>query len=97
MTNVIVTLYVGCVKLIDEAEKGMGTMRNNGCITVKCPSCRSTIQIKASLIRSRVFLCPVCEDGEIEYHPEPPRIIRNDIKIKLPLKRRELVTQTAAR
>lgn len=58
-------------------------------VTVRCPSCRSVIQLKADAIRSEVFFCPVCEDGEIEYHPEPPKGIRNDMRLSL--KRQNLV------
>jgi len=43
-------------------------------ITVKCPSCRSTIELKAESVRTEYFYCPVCEDGEIEYRFSAPRV-----------------------
>jgi hypothetical protein len=55
----------------------------NRYVTVRCPSCRSVSQIKAGSIRSEVFYCPVCEDGEIEYHPGPPRAFRSDVRLAL--------------
>jgi hypothetical protein len=55
----------------------------NKYVTVRCPSCRSVSQIKADLIRSEVFFCPVCEDGEIEYHPEPPKVFRDENRLSL--------------
>jgi len=35
-------------------------------VSVKCPSCQSTIQMKAKSLRTDVIYCPVCETGEIE-------------------------------
>ena len=59
-------------------------------MTVQCPSCRSIIQMKADAVRSEVFFCPVCEEGEIDYHPEPPRLFHDDSRISLEW--RDLVT-----
>lgn len=73
MTNEVVYLDESRVKLY-----GM-----NKYVTVRCPSCRSVIQIKADSVRSEVFFCPVCEDGEIEYHPEPPKVFRNNTRLSL--------------
>jgi len=44
----------------------------NRYITVRCPSCRSVIQLKAESVRTEYFYCPVCEDGEIEYRFTAP-------------------------
>jgi hypothetical protein len=38
----------------------------NKYVSVRCPSCGSTVQMKARSFRSEVFFCPVCETGEIE-------------------------------
>ncbi len=35
-------------------------------VSVKCPSCQSTVQVKAKSLRTDVIYCPVCETGEIE-------------------------------
>ena len=35
-------------------------------VSVKCPSCQSTIQMKAKSLRTDVIYCPVCETGVIE-------------------------------
>ena len=48
----------------------------NRYITVKCPRCRSTIQLKAESVRTEYFYCPVCEEGEIEYHFTSPKVNR---------------------
>jgi hypothetical protein len=48
----------------------------NKYITVKCPSCRSTVQLKAESVRTEYFYCPVCEEGEIEYHFTAPMLRR---------------------
>ena len=79
MTNEVVYLDESRVKLY-----GM-----NRYVTVRCPSCRSVSQLKADAIRSEVFFCPVCEDGEIEYHPEPPKVFHKDTRLSL--KRQKLV------
>jgi ssDNA-binding Zn-finger/Zn-ribbon topoisomerase 1 len=79
MTNEVVYLDESRVKLY-----GM-----NRYVTVRCPSCRSVSQLKADAIRSEVFFCPVCEDGEIEYHPEPPKVFRDNTRLSL--KRQKLV------
>jgi ssDNA-binding Zn-finger/Zn-ribbon topoisomerase 1 len=73
MTNEVVYLHVRRAKLY-----GM-----NRYVTVRCPSCRSVSQLKADAIRSEVFFCPVCEDGEIEYHPEPPKVFRDNNRLTL--------------
>jgi len=39
---------------------------NGGYVTVKCCRCSSTIQLVIGAIRSDLFLCPVCHEGEIE-------------------------------
>ena len=52
-------------------------------VTVRCPSCLSVSQLKTDSIRSEVFFCPVCEDGEIEYHPEPPRVFHDENRLSL--------------
>jgi hypothetical protein len=41
-------------------------MVNPGFITVRCPLCLSISDVRAGGIRTEVFLCPVCLDGEIE-------------------------------
>jgi predicted RNA-binding Zn-ribbon protein involved in translation (DUF1610 family) len=46
----------------------------NRYITVKCPSCRSVIQLKAESVRTDYFYCPVCEEGEIEYRFIAPKV-----------------------
>jgi hypothetical protein len=57
----------------------------NKYITVRCPSCRSVSQIKADGVRSEVFYCPVCEEGEIEYQPELPRSLHNSTQLSFEL------------
>jgi hypothetical protein len=44
----------------------------NRYITVKCPRCRSVIQLKAESVRTEYFYCPVCEEGEITYRFTAP-------------------------
>ena len=56
----------------------------NTFVNVKCPSCRSSIQMKAKSLRSDVFYCPVCGMGEIE-SPDASMII-NVQKMRLPLR-----------
>ena len=41
-------------------------MVNAAYITVRCPLCSSISNLRAAGIRSDVFFCPVCLDGEIE-------------------------------
>jgi hypothetical protein len=55
----------------------------NRYITVRCPSCRSVSQIKADGVRSEFFYCPVCEEGEIEYHPKPLRAFHDSVRLSL--------------
>ena len=57
----------------------------NRYVTVKCPSCRSISQIKADAVRSEIFYCPVCEDGEIEYHPVHSRVLHEDARLSFEL------------
>ena len=38
----------------------------SGCVTVKCPRCRSTSVLSERGIRTEFFLCPVCLEGEIQ-------------------------------
>jgi predicted RNA-binding Zn-ribbon protein involved in translation (DUF1610 family) len=59
----------------------MVTMKNRY-ITVKCPSCRSVIQLKAESVRAEYFYCPVCEEGEIEYRFTAP-VLRHIVKRSL--------------
>ncbi|OGO06805.1 MAG: hypothetical protein A2Y92_03185 [Chloroflexi bacterium RBG_13_57_8] len=49
----------------------------NRYITVKCPSCRSVIQLKAESVRTEYFYCPVCEEGEIEHRLISPFVRHN--------------------
>jgi hypothetical protein len=58
----------------------------NRYVSVRCPSCKSTIQVKARSVRSEVFFCPVCEYGEIE-NPVAP-LFAHLIEGKLPAARR---------
>ena len=53
----------------------------NRYITVRCPSCRSVCQIKADAVRTEVFYCPVCEEGEIEYRPGPPKSLHRGSRL----------------
>jgi chaperone required for assembly of F1-ATPase len=62
----------------------------NKYVSVRCPSCGSTVQMKAKSIRSDVFFCPVCEAGEIE-SPDISLII-DCYKLKSPAKQPVLVT-----
>jgi hypothetical protein len=55
----------------------------NRYITVRCPVCRSVSQIKADGVRSEFFYCPVCEEGEIECHPESFRAFRDSSRLSL--------------
>jgi hypothetical protein len=55
----------------------------NRYVTVKCPSCQSVSQIKADAVRSEYFYCPVCEEGEIVYHPTRPKISPEDTRFFL--------------
>ncbi len=57
----------------------------NRYVTVKCPSCQSISQIKADAVRSEIFFCPVCEDGEIEYHPVRSRVLHEDARLSFEL------------
>jgi Zn-finger nucleic acid-binding protein len=41
-------------------------MMKNRYVSIRCPSCGSTVQMKARSIRSDIFYCPVCETGEIK-------------------------------
>ena len=43
-----------------------------GYIAVKCPRCSSTMEIIRTGIKTEVFLCPVCLEGEIRFNTEPP-------------------------
>lgn len=45
---------------------------NAGYITVKCPRCSSTMEIIHSGVKTEVFLCPVCLEGEIQYNAKQP-------------------------
>jgi ssDNA-binding Zn-finger/Zn-ribbon topoisomerase 1 len=55
----------------------------NRYVTVRCPSCRSIIQIKADALKAEIVYCPVCEEGEIEYFPELGRISRGSTRTSL--------------
>jgi len=43
-------------------------------ILIKCPRCSSISEISSDGIRTAIFLCPVCLEGEIQYSPEQPAI-----------------------
>jgi hypothetical protein len=43
-------------------------------ILVKCPRCSSISEVSSDSIRTSIFLCPVCHEGEIQYSPEQPAI-----------------------
>lgn len=63
-------------------------MRENY-VTVKCPRCNSTSEIKSNGVVLNILLCPVCCEGEIEYQVEQRRIHR--VASDLPAKSKELV------
>ena len=63
----------------------------NKYVSVRCPSCMSTIQMKAKSIRSDVFYCPVCETGEIE-NPDASMIIECRKASRLSARQPVLVT-----
>jgi hypothetical protein len=62
----------------------------NKYVSVRCPSCMSTIQMKAKSLRSETFYCPVCETGEIE-NPEISLTIYCQ-KVRVPARQSVLVT-----
>jgi hypothetical protein len=62
----------------------------NTYISVKCPSCGSTVQMKSKSVRSEYFYCPVCETGVIESSDES--MIIDCQKIRLTAKQPVLVT-----
>ena len=41
-----------------------------GYISVKCPRCMSTVELPRKGVRTTMFICPVCLEGEIEYRGE---------------------------
>ena len=41
-----------------------------GYISVKCPRCMSTVKLARKGVRTTMFICPVCLEGEIEYRGE---------------------------
>ena len=43
-------------------------------LTVKCSRCTSTSELKMEGVRTDIFLCPVCLEGEIEYQTESASI-----------------------
>jgi hypothetical protein len=67
-----------------------GHIMNGKYVTVKCPVCNNVSQLKATGIRTEIFRCPVCLDGEIEYREQKSVIYRigAEYLVELP----ELVT-----
>ena len=55
-----------------------------GYISVKCPRCRSTVELASRGVRTTMLICPVCLEGEIEYRGELLNI--DTIKSELPRK-----------
>ncbi len=61
----------------------------NRYVSVKCPSCMITIQMKAKSLRSDIFFCPVCEYGEIEMRGTLPLTHHSDsrlpVEVRVPI------------
>ncbi|MBI4304365.1 MAG: hypothetical protein HY665_08545 [Chloroflexi bacterium] len=47
---------------------------NEGYVIVKCSRCNSTSHVKATMMTD-TFLCPVCEEGEVEVQEQPKSIL----------------------
>ncbi len=47
-----------------------GCSVSNGYLIVKCSRCRSTMQLPTVGVRSSLFQCPICMEGEIECEAE---------------------------
>ncbi len=41
-----------------------------GYISAKCPRCMSIVELARKVVRTTMFICPVCLEGEIEYRGE---------------------------
>ena len=49
-------------------------------VCFQCPGCYSTFEVERKAVRTNVFLCPVCFEGEMEY--QVPRKVKGELPQK---------------
>lgn len=59
-----------------------GQMMAGVFVTVTCPYCMSSIKLERKAIRTNLFLCPVCLEGEIKFGLKRPKTNRTATKEK---------------